>query len=332
MKLFWGMPSLIEVDVSVVYPAAPDSKLMYRYESNIDENGRPKLLRTRNPLLGIRPESLASLHKQYSAYVRDFVKNEKHLASYSRLAYEDEFSEVPGALLEILCAWYTESRRNGHESTVLRDALESHVICTLIDRSFYLDQDSYESARRQLKYEFPRDASPSLVQRELKFIFFAGQAERIRTVLQEWGKSIRKDLDSRNYWTDFCVLAMMCLVMDKTILSAYELHLYRMEVNLETNDRKLRELAGIIETELFQKSKEIFHGRHKTRKGGNLLKEEIGPRSSQDQGRDRWSLKMRNELRLLVCRIGKTPARRTVGENSYEESGRLTRIFLSDFL
>lgn len=92
--------------------------------------------------------------------------------------------------------------------------------------------------------------------------------------------------------------------MDITILSAYDLHLYRVDVGRETNDRELRKLAGIIEEELFHKSKGIFHLRHRTRKGGresyNPLRDGVDHRGSENVGYEWWSLKLIEEVRHLI--------------------------------
>lgn len=310
IKLNWGLRNKIEVDVSVIYPFSSDSNITTQYQSKIDGNGRPKLLRTQCPLLGMPFEALKSLQDQYSNYVRDFVQSEADLTQYAHAAYIGANSEVPGHLLPILCAWYNENKRNGKECLMLREVLETHVICSLIDRSFLLDQESYDNARKQLKHEFPRHAAPNLVQRQLKYIFFQGQQKRIISVLKSWGKSIRQiDKPSSTLWTaDFCVLSMLCLIMDVTISSAYELHVYRMETHRETNDRELRNLAGTIEEELFQKAKEIFHLRHRTRRGGresyNPLRDGIDPHGSGSGGLDWWSAKLMNDVRQLVLWIG----------------------------
>ncbi len=85
-----------------------------------------------------------------------------------------------------------------------------------------------------------------------------------------WSTSSNTSKD--NEWaTAFSVFLMMILVMDKMLGAAW----YFCEGNIahRRNDpsserRKFEKLAELTEKELFERCKEIFHWKFKTRKGG----------------------------------------------------------------
>lgn len=337
INIDWGLQSLIEVEVVAVSPS-PHSSIVVVYHSNTDQHGRPQLTSCTSPLLAMPFEVQAPTKHRLANYIQDFVQDDAHLHLYTQKAYDDEFSSVPGRLLKILCDWHAESRRNGEESTVLAEALETHVNCTIIDRSLLLDQGSYELVQRRFMKNFPREAAPRVVQRQLKCMLFSGRQDRLRSVLQKWSKSIR-GIKKKTWLIDFCVLAVIVLCCDLTIKSAHESHLFKLKTNRETNDRELLNITRYIETEIFQKAKEVFHARHKTRMGGkassNPMAEDFDSRISEGRNHDWWTPTLVAELRQLIIEIGKSRAngsRIPDNEESYQGSGRLTNIFLSDFL
>jgi hypothetical protein len=84
---------------------------------------------------------------------------------------------------------------------------------------------------------------------------------------------MRNTADSNNKWaTAFCVFVLLTLLMDQLITSAY----YMCEDNIKfygkdakAEREEFQRLVRLMETELFERCKEIFHSRYKTRKGGN---------------------------------------------------------------
>lgn len=118
INMDWGLQSLIEVEVVAVSPS-PDSSIVVQYQSNTDQYGQPQLTSSKSPLLGMPFETMASTQERLANYVQDFVRNDFHLDLYGRVAYDDEFSDIPGRLLKIVCNWHAKSRR--HEEEVSRN-------------------------------------------------------------------------------------------------------------------------------------------------------------------------------------------------------------------
>jgi hypothetical protein len=92
-------------------------------------------------------------------------------------------------------------------------------------------------------------------------------------VLREWGKLMRSSAGSEKKWpTVFCVFLVLTLTMDMTIVAAYNFTEVRIKFkgrHPKTERANFESLRRLMETELFEKCKEIFHSRYKTRKGGN---------------------------------------------------------------
>lgn len=107
-------------------------------------------------------------------------------------------------------------------------------------------------------------------------MFYLGQQQRLVEVLRAWGKLMRNLTSSDKRWqTAFCVLMMLVLSMDKTIDAAWRKCDYRRRQSGSANHRRLyKELVKLMYAELFERCKEIFHVRYKTRKSQN---ERINP-------------------------------------------------------
>ena len=101
------------------------------------------------------------------------------------------------------------------------------------------------------------------------------QEKRINKVLKDWGNmmwSTSNNTSKDNEWAvAFTVFLTMILVTDKILGAAY----YFCEANIahrrnEANSerKQFTKLVELTEKELFQRCKEIFHWKFKTRKGG----------------------------------------------------------------
>jgi hypothetical protein len=81
----------------------------------------------------------------------------------------------------------------------------------------------------------------------------------------------------KRWTTAFCVFMILVLAMDKMIGAAYrkcESRARRNEGDPVTERKGFENLVRLTECELFERCKEIFHIRYKTRKGWN---ERINP-------------------------------------------------------
>jgi hypothetical protein len=77
---------------------------------------------------------------------------------------------------------------------------------------------------------------------------------------------------SGDWMTCFLVLTMLILAMDKTIMEAYfmcEARIKYYGVDEKAERARFEQLKTLIEANLFERCKEIFHARFKTRKRGN---------------------------------------------------------------
>jgi hypothetical protein len=158
---------------------------------------------------------------------------------------------------------------------MLRRAIEMHVTAVILERSLTLDDESHNQVQQQLQEEFPEGSAPRCAQRQIKLAFFMLQEKRINKVLKDWGNmmwSTSNNTSKDNEWAvAFTVFLTMILVTDKILGAAYyfcEANIVhgRNEANSERN--QFLKLVELTEKELFQRCKEIFHWKFKTRKGG----------------------------------------------------------------
>jgi hypothetical protein len=156
---------------------------------------------------------------------------------------------------------------------LLRQAIEIHVASSILERSLILDKASIDDVKSHLGYEYPSLSAPRGAQRQIKLAVFMEQRPRIVRVLRQWGKLMRSTARAEKNWpTAFCVFIVLTLTMDKTIAAAYNFCEGRIKFrgrDVRTERETFENLRRLMETCLFERCKEIFHCRYKTRKGGN---------------------------------------------------------------
>jgi hypothetical protein len=127
--------------------------------------------------------------------------------------------------------------------------------------------------REHFKEDFPARAAPRLAQQQMKLAVFMAQRPRIVSVLEKWGKIMHKvDSSDKNWTTAFCVLLVLTLIMDKTIAAASRKCEGKIKwdgLEAKAEREEIAALVRLMETEFFEKCKEIFHWKFKTRKGWN---------------------------------------------------------------
>lgn len=201
------------------------------------------------------------------------------------------------------------------QSVLLREAIEIHVTSTILGRSLVLDQASIEDVQAHLGQQYPCLSAPRGAQRQMKLAFYMEQTPRIMRVLGQWGKLMRSTAGSDKKWDDkkwataFCVFIMLTLIMDKTIISACYFCEGRIKFrgrDAKTERAKFENLKRLMETELFEKCKEIFHCRYKTRKGGSERCNPIrdGVAAWRGEAVDRRTLDLVDEMRRVVRDFG----------------------------
>ena len=158
---------------------------------------------------------------------------------------------------------------------LLRQAIEIHITFTIFERSLVLDSESVNKVRNHLQEDYPPNAVPRCVQRQIKLAFFLLQQQRIVDALKEWGNimwTIKHSTGNQNDWAmSFSVLLVLTLAIDKVFGSAYlfcEGRITHYDDDAKREKKKLNELVALTERELFERCKEIFHWKFKTRKGG----------------------------------------------------------------
>lgn len=213
-----------------------------------------------------------------------------------------------------------------------------------------------KTTQARLKEEYPKYSAARLAQRQLKLAFFTVHRLRVVKVLRGWGKLLSDPAVGNEGWAScFCVLLVMILFMDKTILVAQDfcennIKHYGEDPDMER--RQFAELVRLLEKEVFERYKELFHVRYKTRKGGNgscnPIRDDIVTRLSKTKGqadtKNNHEVDLSNE-RLVgrirgvmesfnigrYGRLGQEPRPPFGGTQDYSNLGRLTSIFLSDF-
>jgi hypothetical protein len=251
---------------------------------------------------------------------------------------------------------------------LLRQAIEIHVASSILERSLILDEVSLGDVQAHLGHEYPSQSAPRGVQRQMKLAVFMEQRPRIERVLKQWGKLMRSTARAENNWpTAFCVFIVLTLIMDKTIAAAQIYCEGRIKFrgrDVKTERETFENLRRLMETCLFQRCKEIFHCRYKTRKGGNERCNPIRDGAAAWRGKnvDERTVRLIDDVQQVVrdfgmcsphphaCAsflladegcvsslfsvLGKAYAeRRSVqaGQVMYTELGRLASTFLSDF-
>jgi hypothetical protein len=244
-----------------------------------------------------------------------------------------------------------------------------HVIFTILERSLILDAKSLQLVENELQEHFEPASAPRCAQRQIKLAFFNLQCLRAGTFLKVLGQLLWTTSPSKqkseSWVISFCLLLLLTLAIDKNIISAH--YLCESRIMHDGQDPKMEraafeKLITLTERELFERSKEIFHWKFRTRKGG---KEACNPIRDGAAAFGRFAVpeartaELVLDLQELVQDFGtypsieheKRPSRLTVPEpqirahcsqipqdsdaseyNLYTDAGRLTRIFLDDFL
>jgi len=147
-----------------------------------------------------------------------------------------------------------------------------------------------------------------------------------------------------NEWAiSFSVFLVLILVMDKTLGAAYWFCEGRIKNHNKEEERERKEFGGLVrlmQTELFERCKEIFHWKFKTRKGGKEAFNPIRDGVSAFEGKRRvleyGEVQLVHDLRGVVeeyetdikCHHIATHN----GVSEYTNAGRLACIFLNDFV
>jgi hypothetical protein len=255
------------------------------------------------------------------------------------------------------------------QRVLLRQAIEIHVASSILERSLVLDKISLGNVQAHLGHEYPSDSAPRGAQRQIKLAVFMEQRPRIVRVLRQWGKLMRSAARAEKNWpTAFCVFIVLTLTMDKTIAAAHNFCEGKIKFHgrdPKTERETFQNLRRLMETSLFERCKEIFHCRYKTRKGGNERCNPIrdGIAAWRGEEVDGRTVRLIHDIQRVIREFGmssphpharapflharngcvsplfsvpdKAHAERRfvqAGQVMYTELGRLASTFLSDFL
>ncbi|RAL68338.1 hypothetical protein DID88_007068 [Monilinia fructigena] len=262
-----------------IFVRGSTSVFRYQHQTYINASGRPTFTRKKSPPLGIPLPSMEERQEEYARYIKKIVQHD--LDGYAKIAYEPEESDLAKRLLKTVCQFYTAGVEANDEYELLREAIETHIACAILERSLILDDESINLVEGHLGEDFPPDSSPRCASRQIKVAFFISQQERIKEVLKEWGQmmwtSNRATANERKWAIGFSVLLILTLVMDKTLGLSYcnaESRIKHGGKEAEIERNEFQERVKVTQTSLFERCKEILHSKFKTRKGG---KESFNP-------------------------------------------------------
>lgn len=356
VQLSWGYRVPLKVTVVSLSVRGSTSIFRYQHQTYINASGRPTFTRKKSPPLGIPLMSMEERQEEYARYIKGIVQHD--LDEYAKVAYEPGESDLAKRLLKTVCQFYTAGVEANDEYELLREALEIHIACAILERSLILDDESTNLVGGRLGENFPADSSPRCASRQIKVAFFLSQQERIKEVLKEWGQmmwtSNRATANERKWAIAFSVLLVLTLVMDKTLGLSYcnaESRIKHGGKEAEIERQEFRERVKVTQTNLFERCKEILHSKFKTRKGG---KESFNPIRDGDgawRGKvideriagfvhDMKSVVRDNETQVRSCRARASKNPRDdplslslkVDESPYTDVARLACVFLDDFL
>ncbi|KAG9241486.1 hypothetical protein BJ878DRAFT_225437 [Calycina marina] len=321
-----------------------ESELAFTYGTNKPTN---QSFRRESVPLGIPLDSMCDMEKQCTTLVQETVMESPN--HYVDIAYNTrDIDRLPERLLGIISNFYLAGLAAGDECETLRQALEVHVVETILGRTLSLDQHSLQQVERHSGRRYPPRSASRCLQRQVKLAFYKVQQDRILKVLENWGFMMwtgRKDTPLDKRWaTSFTILLTLILVINKTLEAAYrfcESQINYHNANPIRERAKLHELVRLTEKELFERFKEIFHSSFKTTKGGKRSCNPI--RDNTNAFRDkpvsdrvqRLVLELKNVMHDYGAKIrehknGKGNA--TLHEQRYTNPGQLASIFLADFL
>tara|TARA_R110002060_G_scaffold69769_1_gene78390 strand:- start:256 stop:981 length:726 start_codon:yes stop_codon:yes gene_type:complete len=238
-----------------------------------------------------------------------------------------------------------------------------HVTSVILERSLFLDQNSLQQVQDHLGQEYHRRSAPRCAQRQIKLAFFMLQQRRIQSVLKDWGAMIWATNPSatkdKEWALAFSTFLILILVMDKTLGAAFYFCEGRVKHHgypASTERESFQELVRLTQKELFDRCKEIFHWKFKTRKGGkeacNPIRDGIDAFQGKSKTVDHDVVRFVMELQRIVGEYGKLsqilfPSRLILfpepdvrmhrsssrdEDSEYTDAGRLACIFLDDFL
>jgi hypothetical protein len=117
----------------------------------------------------------------------------------------------------------------------------------------------------------------------------------------------------KRWTTAFCVFMILILAMDQMIGAAYRKCESRIRMNgaePRKERKEFEELVRLTEKELFERCKEIFHIRYKTRKGWNErfnpIKDGLDKWKKESVPVDERSVHLVNDLKAIVREFGRS--------------------------
>ncbi|PBP28547.1 Fungal Zn binuclear cluster domain containing protein [Diplocarpon rosae] len=345
IRMDWGYRKLLQANVVALALRSSSSEMGFHHQTMSSGNTRPLLVRKSSPPLGIPLAAMDEMQVSYSTYIQDIVQSD--FAMYLPTAYADQVSDLPRRLLGAVASYYGAGSAADNEAAILRRALEMHVTSVILERSLFLDQESLHKVQDHLHQEFPQRSAPRCAQRQIKLAFFLLQQRRIRLVLKDWGSlmwSTNTGAAKDKEWaTAFSVFLTLILVMDKTLGAAYyfcEGRIKHYGHQASTEREAFQDLVRLTQRELFDRCKEIFHWKFKSRKGGkeacNPIRDGVDAFQGKSKTTDRDVIQFVDELRKVVedfeQEIRSHGATDRAGESEYTDGGRLAGIFLHDLV
>ena len=230
-----------------------------------------------------------------------------------------------------------------------------HVNSSILERSLLLNEEVINLVPPLKDYEYPYSAE--VLEQQVKLIFLTSQRTQVMKIFEAWGKLMWKSSSAnlknhRNWTIPFCVLVVMIMVMEKSITSSQLLCEARIQLlgsDAKAERARAAELTSLIKTQLFERFKEIFHLRFKTRKGGmescNPIRDGLATMGVVTV--DEQTTQFLSNLVLIVKELGKTipsglsniltlleheQASATMVEGQVMSSGSLVRAFIDDFV
>lgn len=344
IRMDWGYRKFLTAEV-VALALRSNSEMGFQHQTVQQEGSRPALVRKQSPPLGIPLAAMDDMQDVYSRYIQDIVQSD--LAEYVPVAYPDQETEFAERLLGVIGSFYDAGHQMDNESELLRRALEMHVTSVILERSLILDADSLHQVQDHLHQQYPERSAPRCAQRQIKLAFFLLQQRRIMRVLKDWGNmmwatnpSMSKD---KEWALAFSVFVTLILVMDKTLGAAY----YFCEGRIKHHGHQagperaeFQKLVRLTQKELFDRCKEIFHWKFKTRKGGKEACNPIRDGAEAFQGKSktvdpdvvRFVRDLQNVVGEFEQDVRSHRSSRQDIDSEYTDAGRLALIFLDDFL
>lgn len=150
-----------------------------------------------------------------------------------------------------------------------------HVSTSIVERTLNLDAESINRVQNQLQQRYPEETTAKCAQKQIKLALFLAQQKRIHGVLKDWGSMMwaihNTAVNDQKWAISFCVFLILTLTTDKIFGQAW----YFCETNIQLNGAEPKaekatctHYLQLAERELFDRCKEIFHWKFKTRKGG----------------------------------------------------------------